>query len=255
VRQSASILNSPTIQSQLRSLSRQANSPTFLATVALEAIVLFGVITWRRGIPPNPLTLSQCIWSSPECSTAAATWSLLVLAVAALVPALRTAVVASNVFQLESEPALQLDTCEDDDHKRFDRILACEVINDQLVGRPLGRVPENYWTRSFEIENVGRSLARDAYVWLGFRKGKASTPIGALKLGPIPKDRCKHVVVCGSEKVLPLTVVFSNRASVRGDKRRIQIDLESSAYETFIGGVRNDAPPAPPGAPQLPLTS
>jgi hypothetical protein len=190
--------------------------------------------------PENAVGPADCVWSLSGCSTAAATWLLFILAVAALLPAVLS-------YRLEAEPIIFLSPCTCRDRKVVgDLYVTVESDDTGLVAQEVTMEPNDYEKDFVEFTNLGRSPALGVTVHIRFTKDTAQTEPMQLRFGPLPKDYPRHLAICMNPQVTPVTIRIEPNATVRSSHGEASIKLEAQTFEWIVGNYR------PPAQEQLP---
>ena len=221
-------------------------APIGIVLVPAFVVLILGVVRLFAH-PNNPMSLSDCVWSASGCSSAAATWLLFLLAIAALLPAV-------FAYRLEAEPIIHLCPCKCKGKDNLEPDLYVTVDSDgvHLVAQEVQTRPEGYDIDFFEFENLGRSPARSASTSVRFGKDKDKTKPVELYLGPIPEGHPRHVAVCVNPHVLPIDIEISRTAKIRSAYGMATVEIEARSFSWIFGQYEPPAQPMLPGAAAVP---
>ena len=154
-------------------------------------------------------SITTCVFGHPDCSTAAATWALLIATACAFIAAYEAAmragqaltvsqnalIVSQAALSVETEPALGQWICTCDGHK-VPKVVV--FIEDQIcsVGKPRKYSQNLFLAMDYEFENLGRNALRDVTVTLYLRwETENVTQEQTIQLGSIGANRDAHVSV------------------------------------------------------------
>lgn len=181
-------------------------------------------------------SLTQCIFSHPECSTAVATWLLGVVTSAAFLAAYEAATkagqalrVSRDALQLEVNAVLGLTMCTNDDHKRPRKALFLSG-GRAFDSVPDGSILDDFVALDFDFENLGRTALLNLAVSL-----KVNDDVHRVQIGNIGADKDAHisVMLLWEQPSLPILEWLS---------------------PAVVSGKDLDFAPLPPGQVQGPVT-
>lgn len=142
----------------------------------------------------------MCAFGKDTCSTAVATWLLVVMALFAFVAAIIAANWAHLAYQNETEPRLGEDACTLSEPHRVDRTFYLSLDGDLLSRLPFDDTTEkDYQERHHSFTNLGRSALGNVCVRVVFRDEYGSAtdeqkmPLG--NFGVADSHRERHVAI------------------------------------------------------------
>jgi hypothetical protein len=149
------------------------------------------------------LTAFDCLYGNAPCSSAAAAWSIGVLAICSFAAAAEAIVLTARLLTVEIEPRLGQAECpkHGEGHQHDLEIF---VLDDQILlgKRPIGYDPETL-DQDYHIHNVGfTNLGRTALVSVSVNMHLDDDKVGyEINLGNIVRDAETHVVIYVSQEL------------------------------------------------------
>jgi hypothetical protein len=196
--------------SPLPSTNSETNAPD---TRVLSWIVFVGALLfiglaltyWIR----SKDSLTDCIFGHPDCSNAAATWTLFAATVCAFIAAYEAAMkagaalrvsqealrVSQEAFNIETEPMLGEWLCTNEEGHKAPRAIV--FIEDQSVSisMPKKYTKDLFVPLHFDFENLGRTALRGVTVVLHLEWDEETTRDQTIPLGSIGAHRDAHVSI------------------------------------------------------------
>lgn len=175
----------------------QTRNVSWGAAMAALFFVSVGVGFWLR----TRWSFGDCVFGQPDCSAAAATWTLVFVTTCAFIAAYEAAmkagsalIVSRRALDLETKPVLGQWICTNDEH-RVPRtaLFVTDATASETV--PSGHDQNDFVPLEFDFENLGRNALLEVVVTLYLKYEDEPVEPYPLKIGNIATDKDAHVVI------------------------------------------------------------